>query len=120
MITIFYDLNCPLCNKIKTFLKLIDIDNKFTFRPIQEESVYLDFPQLNYWDCRQTIHIVNNSGEVFSSENAVLEIIDRVKVIKSGSFFLKTNLGKHLISLLYTALNKYRLEIQKECPDCIS
>jgi len=120
MITIFYDLNCPLCTKIKAFLKLIDIDDKFAFRPIQDESIYLDFPQLNYWDCRQTIHVVNNSGELFSSENAVLEIIDRVKIIKKGSIFFKTKLGKYFISLLYTALNKYRLELQKYCTDCIS
>lgn len=119
MITIFYDLNCPLCTKIKAFLKLIDIDDRFSFRPIQDDSIYLDFPQLSYWNCRQTIHIVDSSGEVFSSENAVLEIIDRVKVIKNGSVFFKTKLGKHFISLLYTVLNKYRLELQKDCPDCI-
>ena len=118
MLTIFYDQNCSICRNIKFSLDLIDFNRSFNFRAIQDDSIYEEFSNLNFWDCRKTIHLADDSGEIFSSEDAVIKILEEIALIQKASPLAKTYLGKKLVKAGYTALNNYRLRSQKNCEEC--
>ena len=101
MLTIFYDQNCSICRNIKFSLDLIDFNRSFEFRAIQDDSIYKDYPNLNYWDCRKTIHLADDKGQLFSSEDAVIKILEEIAIIQKVSPLAKTFLVKNLKSRLY-------------------
>ena len=68
----------------------------FEFRAIQDDSIYEGFPNLNFWDCRKTIHLADDKGQLFSSEDAVIKILEEIAIIQKASPLAKTYIGKNL------------------------
>lgn len=117
---IFYDSNCSICTQIKLILEKVDFDHKFTFSPISDHSIYDRFPGLNYWDARKTIHIIDNQGDIYSSEHAIIKILEQIKLVSKLSPILTTKIGIQLTALAYRLLNNYRLQKIKNCSECRS
>ena len=84
---ILYDQNCSICTQIKNVLDIIDLDGAFTFTPISDHEVYEKYPQVNYWDARQSIHIIDKNGEVFKSEHAVIKILEEIRLVSRLALF---------------------------------
>lgn len=118
MITVFYDRNCKICRNIKYALSLLDTERELIFNPIQNDQIYIDFPQLNYWDCRRTIHIINKNNQVKQGEDAVEEILNVINGIKKAKPIYQSSLGKIGLKLFYKYLNEYRLKKVSECDEC--
>ena len=115
---ILYDSNCSICTQIKGVLDTIDFDNAFTFTPISEHEIYEKYPQVNYWDARQSIHIIDENGDVFKSEHAVIKILEKIRLVSKASPILKTKIGLNITALGYKLLNEYRLKKMTDCNDC--
>ncbi|MAW07838.1 MAG: hypothetical protein CME61_06090 [Halobacteriovoraceae bacterium] len=118
MLTIFYDSNCTICTNIKTSIELLDLNREIILYPIQDEKVFDLFPQLNFWDCRKTIHLVDENGTVFKEEYAIIEIFKRLPLLKNGNGIYKMVAVKKLIKSCYKYLNLYRLKKVSECDEC--
>jgi len=118
--TIFYDPNCSICNQIKILLEKIDLDRKLTFRPITDQAIYETYPGLNYWSARKTIHVADQDGEIFSSEQAIIKILEQIKLFSKLSPILSTKIGLEFTALAYQLLNNYRLKKIKNCSECRS
>lgn len=118
MIKVFYDQNCKICRNIKYSLSLLDTERQLIFHPIQNDQIYSDFPDLNYWDCRRTIHIIDQQGQVKSSEDAVEEILNVIKLTKKAKPVYQSQLGKLGLKLFYKYLNEYRLKKVSDCEEC--
>lgn len=115
---ILYDSNCSICTQIKKILGTIDFDHAFNFIPISDHEIYEKYPQVNYWSARKTIHLIDSDGQVYSSEYAVLKILDQIRFISKASPLLKTKIGIKLTALSYKLLNNYRLKKMKNCNEC--
>ncbi len=118
MIYVFYDSNCSICTNIKTSIEVLDVHREIILYPIQDEKVFDLFPQLNFWDCRKTIHLVDENGTVFKEEYAVIEIFKRLPLLKNARGIYKTMAVKNLIKNSYKYLNQYRLKKVSECDEC--
>ena len=118
MMIIVFDSNCTICTQIKTVLEQIDFDQQFEFRPLNDDSIYQEYPGLNYWSARKTIHLIDNNGDIFNSEQAVLKIIEHLRYIKHLKPILVTKIGLQLTKISYQLLNNYRLSKIKNCTDC--
>ncbi len=119
MITIFYDENCLVCTKIKKVMTMMDFDNQFEFKSLHDNSIYTKYPTLNYWDCRKTIHLIDERGVIFTSENAVVEIIRRLRLLNKSVTIFESTLGKLMLRSLYGLLNNYRHKLQSDCASCV-
>ena len=118
MIIVFYDRNCKICRNIKFALSLIDSERELIFNPIQNDQIYIDFPQLNFWDCRRTIHIINQKNQVRAGEDAVEEILNVINIINKARPLYQSTLGKIGLRLSYKYLNEYRLKKVSDCDEC--
>ena len=118
MLQIIYDANCTICTQIKEYLSKLDLDSNYSFQKIQDSQIYLEHPQLNYWDCRKTIHVMDKDGRLYTSEMAVIKILEQLRYLKSISPTLKSPMSLKLIGLLYQLINSYRLNQQKNCDIC--
>ena len=118
MITVFFDQNCRICRNIKFALSMIDSERQLIFRPIQDDQIFIDFPQLNYWDCRRTIHIINKKDQVRNGEEAVEEILNVINIVNKAKPVYQSPLGKAGLKLFYKYLNEYRLKKVSDCDDC--
>ncbi len=97
---------------------LIDLERQIIFRPIQDDQIYNDFPQLNYWDCRKTIHIIDQNNQVRSSEDAIITILDVIRGINKTNKLYSSSVGRVAVKILYKYLNEYRLQKVDECEEC--
>ena len=96
---VFYDSNCEICTQIKDILKKIDLDGKIEFTPISDHSIYEKYEGLNYWDARKTIHIIDDNGDVFKSEQAVIKILEQIRLVSKLSPILTTKIGVQITAL---------------------
>lgn len=119
MITIFYDENCLVCTRIKKVMRVMDLDNQFKFKSLNDDSIYTEYPSLNYWDCRKTIHLIDQNGSTFISEHAIIEIIRRIRLINKTVSVFESTLGNVMLKLLYRLLNNYRHKLQSDCASCV-
>ena len=117
---IFYDPNCEICTQIKTLLETIDVDKKLSFEPITNDEIYSKYEGLNYWSARKTIHILDDEGNIYSAEDAIIKIIDQMRLLSRLNPILTTKAGLKFTALAYKALNNYRLNKMKNCQDCRS
>ena len=115
---ILFDPNCRLCNQIKLLIELIDFESKLNFISIYDHQLYHCFNKINFWDCRKTIHIIDQNANLHSGENAVFFLINFFKITKPIRFITKNKLGKILVKQLYFLLNNYRINSLKNCPSC--
>ena len=118
MITVFYDQNCQICRNIKSALYLLDSQRQLIFHPIQNDDIYKNYPSLNYWDCRRTIHIIDQNGQVKSGEQAVEEILNILELINKAKPIYQSSFGRIGLKLFYKYLNEYRLKKVGECKEC--
>ncbi len=117
---IFYDSNCEICTQIKTLLEKVDLDKKLEFAPISDNSIYEKYQGLNYWDARKTIHLIDDEGNIHKSEQAVIKILEQLRLVSKLGPLLTTKIGIQITALAYQALNEYRLKKIKNCSECRS
>ena len=115
---ILFDSDCDVCTKIKHMIERIDTTSRIKFISIHDHEVYKKFKDINYWDCRKTIHIIDESNTIHTGEEAVIYLISFLKITKPASFIAKTWAGKVFIRQFYTLLNNYRLNNLKACQSC--
>ena len=115
---ILYDANCDICCKIKEALIKIDFDNRFNFTPISDHQIYDQYEKVNYWDARKTIHIIDDEGNVYKSEYAVIKILDQIRLLSKLNPLLTSKIGIQVTAQAYKLLNNYRLKKIQDCTDC--
>lgn len=92
-VLIFYDGECPICQKAKKRLESIDHTQKLLFVPLQDPMVGEKFPELDPEAMKESMHVVLPNRKVFTGAAGYCEI---GKVVSVRSF---TGLGFKMFSL---------------------
>src|SRR5262245_53686364 len=99
--TIIFDNECSLCRQFTQFLKKWDKKEAFDFRPLQEDQVYVDFPQLKKEECEKAIHLVNEDGSVHSGAGIVEPLLSHFPKVKNITWMLGLPGVKSATEVLY-------------------
>ena len=71
---VVYDGGCGICGKAKTLLEKLDWFNAFKIRPLHEDNLYTEFPDLNKAECEEEIKLILNNGTILGGADAVIRI----------------------------------------------
>ncbi len=115
---ILFDSKCPICDKIKGLISIVDIKNDIHFCSIHEKEIYNEIPEINYRDCRKTVHLVDQNGRVYTGEGVVEYLFDRYSWSKKFSKLYKSRFGNWALKKIYQELNDYRKSRSKNCQVC--
>ena len=116
--TIFYDGKCELCLRFKLSIEKLDANNNFTFQDIHGTNFEQNYPQLNLDECKKTLHVINDKGEVLIAEDATVEIIKKMPGAKAFMWLIEGKAGKKASKIFYQSLEKIRHSLNNRCPGC--
>lgn len=71
---IFYDGECPICQRGKKILESVDHTGRFALVPLQSPLVPEKYPELSLEAMRKTMHILTSDGQVYTGAAAYREV----------------------------------------------
>ncbi len=71
---LIFDNSCALCRAFATSIARMGTHDRVRCRPLQDKSVFTDFPQLDRSACMEEIHLVDSDGVVHVGAE-VLEVL---------------------------------------------
>ena len=115
---LIYDEECPLCLRFKQALERSKVSQKVNFYPLQDQSLYKEFPFLNPERTKEVIHFVTHELKVLTGENAIEELIKYDPIVKKFSWLVESKMGQKALSIFYKTSDKYRKSLRKRCNLC--
>lgn len=76
---LIYDGQCPVCRRTVEFIRENSARGAFEFLPCQNEEVRQRFPAIKKARCMRAMQLVLPDGAVLSGEQALPEILKRLK-----------------------------------------
>ena len=112
---IFYDDNCVLCNYSIKFLIKKDLQNKFSFAPLQGKLAKksIDLIHIKNLD---TFMILNN-GNIFIRGEAIKFIISNLESLFFYKWILFT--PNFILDLVYSYVGKIRYKVFGKSKNCL-
>lgn len=117
-IVLLYDSECSLCVRFKKALEFLDTKNRISYRSIHENSVYLDYPELNSEECEEMIHLIDSDGKVHRGGEVLEFLIKMYPGVEKFSWLLDSESGKKAMSAFYDRLNDMRVMKKRKCYTC--
>ena len=117
---ILFDSQCVICCKIKQLIGLVDFKKEINFVSIHDHEIYEQIETINFWDCRNTVHLIDENDQVYQGEAVIEYLLDRSNLANRFAPLYKSSLGKMLLKRLYDELNEYRKLKMKDCEACQS
>ncbi|MBT4793084.1 MAG: DUF393 domain-containing protein [Halobacteriovoraceae bacterium] len=117
-ITILFDSECDLCIRFKKALSMLDSDKKIAFRAVQDQSVYLDFPELKQDECEEEIHLIDTKGKVHRGREVVEYLILFFPAVKKFAWLIENDSAKSAMDAFYKRINKMRIMKKRKCYTC--
>lgn len=114
---IFYDEDCNLCKRFKQAIELIDSKGNIKFRSIYDESVYEEFPQLNFSDCEEEVHMISE-GKVYRGGEVIEELLKTLPAVKKFAWLIEKDSTKSALDAFYGQINDMRGMQKKKCFRC--
>lgn len=74
-LTIFYDAECPLCQKAKAWAQAQKPFVRLIFRPFQDPEVVCQFPDLEKYNPHQDLVVFADNGAVYRGTEAWLIVL---------------------------------------------
>jgi predicted DCC family thiol-disulfide oxidoreductase YuxK len=75
---IFYDSQCPICQRSKRLLESVDYTHQLNFIPAQDMGTVQRYPALKPEALLESMHVVNPEGEIHAGAAAYREIGRRI------------------------------------------
>lgn len=115
---IIYDIECPLCVRFKKGLSIMDIKNIITFKELQDQSIYIEYPQLNFEACSEEIHMIDSDGKIYLGGEVISQLIQELPGASKLSWLIEKESSKKTLDFFYKSLNKIRTGTTDDCPKC--
>ena len=74
-LTVFYDAECPLCQKAKAWAMGQKAYLELRFRPLQDPSVHREFPDLKRYEPEKDLVVFGDNGAVYRGTEAWLMVL---------------------------------------------
>jgi predicted DCC family thiol-disulfide oxidoreductase YuxK len=112
---VFYDGNCPLCNKEINLYKKLDTEAKFDWIDINTNQKLLDEYNLSFIDTMKIFHVIDNTGTVQKGVDGFLVIWRELKYWKILYFIVRLPLIKQLARIVYHWFAIWRFKKNCNC-----
>jgi len=86
---LIYDASCPICSGTAKWIRNNAIDGSFDLLPCQSVQEDTRNPGIKRSDCMQAMHLVLPGGTVLSGEQALAEIVTRLRKYHSAGILFK-------------------------------
>jgi predicted DCC family thiol-disulfide oxidoreductase YuxK len=109
--TIIYDGKCPLCSGAVMWLRENGLAGSFELLECQSEQRRMMHPEVNRAECMRAMHLVLPDGRVLVGEQALPEIVARLKGYRLAAplFKLPGAAGLSRITYRWFAARRYRI-----------
>ena len=115
---LIYDEDCQLCKRFKQALDLIDRDGAIVKRPLQDDSLYEEYPELKREECEKTIHLISSEGKVLKGSSAIEYLIGVFPGVKKFAWLVESESGKKAVDFFYGKVNELRRKVKEDCENC--
>tara|TARA_Y100000782_G_scaffold115631_1_gene163109 strand:+ start:137538 stop:137819 length:282 start_codon:yes stop_codon:yes gene_type:complete len=86
--------------------------------PLQDESLFENFPQLNKSECEQEIHLLKLDGEAIGGAEVIEYLVSMFPGVQKFAWLVESESGKKAVSYFYDKVNELREKVKKDCPGC--
>jgi len=109
--TLIYDGKCPVCAGTVKLIREHEISGSFTMMPCQSEQRRSLHPGVNRADCMKAMHLVLPDGTVLVGEQAMPQILARIKGFRFAAPLFKLPGAAPLSRIAYRwfADRRYRI-----------
>ena len=114
---VFYDGNCPLCNKEINIYKKLDTGSKFDWIDINTNQKLLDEYNLSFIDTMKIFHVIDNTGTVQKGVDGFLVIWRELAYWKILYFIVRLPLIKQLAKIAYHWFAIWRFKKNCNCSE---
>jgi predicted DCC family thiol-disulfide oxidoreductase YuxK len=102
---LLYDQDCMICVRIKKGIEYFDQSNSVVFIPIQDQSVYDDFPILNRDECHETVHLITSEGQLVKGDQVIDELVKTIPQASKLYWLFENQTVQKLKKNFYDRLN---------------
>ncbi|MGE3683205.1 MAG: thiol-disulfide oxidoreductase DCC family protein [Bdellovibrionales bacterium] len=115
--TIIYDGDCGICERFRQVVERLDWKKRFECRPLQEDTVYSQFPLLSPAECQKELKLIEHSDSirVHGGAEAVIRICLQLPLMKPVGFVLLLAPFRKLTGYLYGVVADHRNRISSAC-----
>lgn len=113
-----YDKDCALCVRFKQALAFLDKEELIQKVALQEDWLYESYPQLTKSECEETIHMLDEQGNVLKGSEAIEFLISFYPGVKKFSWLVENESGKKAVNFFYNKVNELREKVKKNCHGC--
>lgn len=115
---IFYDPECPLCERFKKALNYIDNSKVITFKSIHDPEVFEQFPELSKEACFDEVHMMNSKKKIFKGGEVITELLTLFPGVSKLSWLIEKESSQKAADFFYKSLNNIRKSLKSDCPKC--
>ena len=110
-VTLIYDGKCPVCAGTMKWIRKNEFNGSFDMLACQAEQRAEHFPQVTRSECMRSMHLVLSDGMVLVGEEAIPEILKRLKGFRFVALLFKLPGAAALSRLAYRwfADRRYRI-----------
>ena len=109
---LFYDGNCPICQRNRKILKKYDKKNNIEFIDIHNTSRIEEFKFLNKESAQGKIHALTSNGNLLSGVDAIHAAYTSVGLY-FWVFWIKWPIFNYIAKIMYKYIAKNRLRISR-------
>ena len=118
LLTVFYDEQCPLCNRTVIIINHFDVCNTIDFKGLQ--SHHHEYPiisSINRDTLLNDLYAVNTNNQLYSGVNTYIQILIKMRYTYLLGIFFKTPGIYQIASKIYrkVADNRQRVICDKNC-----
>lgn len=116
---VFYDENCPLCNRTILFLNHFDIFNSIDFKGAQSHASSVSVLTPYQKDLLTDLYAVDNNNKVYKGIDSYIQILLKMRYTALIAIFMRLPVIYHYSALKYRNIADQRTRL--DCSDnCIS
>ena len=115
---LIFDDNCPLCVRFKQSFERVYQD-EIHFRPLSDQSIFEDYPQLNKEECSKDLHLIDHEGKVWVGADALSKVIERFPYADKFKWLYQSDNGKKAVDYFYSKTHELREKLRANCPGCL-
>ena len=110
---LIYDSTCPICSGATRWIQDNAINGSFDLMPCQSLQESVQYAGIKRKDCMQSMHLILPDGTVLAGEQALPEIITRLRKyhIAGGLFKLPGVMTLSRIAYRWFASRRYRIAV---------
>ena len=117
---LLFDSECALCVRFTQGLKFLDKKKIINLLPIQDEAIYEEFTFLNFEDCSEVIHLIDEDGKVHKGGEVIKYLALKIPGVSKLSWLIESDSTQKAMDAFYEKVNSVRKSNQEKrnCTSC--